>query len=118
MKSEVSQSSKERRQKIYKQFIDESSKLYGDALIHNILELSGLIGLYALISRMRILSSAPVIENAVKVTKVITDTFTQPNKTPEELNAMIQANSVDLLQAFSDACRKEFETNYEASRFE
>jgi hypothetical protein len=118
MKSEASQSSKERRQKIYKQFIDESSKLYGDALIHNILELSGLIGLYALISRMRILSSAPVIENAVKVTKVITDTFTQPNKTPEELNAMIQANSVDLLQAFSDACRKEFETNYEASRFE
>ena len=53
MKADQSANSKSRRQKLYKEFIDEASKIYGDALIHSTLELSGLIGLYSLISRMR-----------------------------------------------------------------
>ena len=111
MKSEQTANSKSRRQKLYKQFIDEASKIYGDALIHHSLELSGLIGLYALISRMRVISSPLVIENASRVVRAITDTYSQPNKTPAELEAMIHDDSVDLLQGFSDACRKEFELN-------
>ncbi len=107
MKSEERASSKEKRQKLYKQFIDHASQLYGDALIHNTLELTGLIELYALISRMRVISSAPVVESAVRVAKVITETFSEPNKTTEELQAMIQANTIDLLLGFSEACRKE-----------
>jgi hypothetical protein len=49
-------SSKSRRQELYKDFIEEASRMYGDALIHDKLEISGLINLYALISRMRVLS--------------------------------------------------------------
>ncbi len=102
-------SSKQQRQKLYQEFIDHSSKLYGDALVLNTLELSGLIELYALISRMRVFSATLVVDNAIEVTKKITDTFNQPNKTPEELNAMIHAGTVDLLLSFSEACRKELE---------
>ena len=109
MKSDERASSKEKRQKLYKQFIDHASKLYGDALIHNNLELSGVIDLYALISRMRVISSASVVEQAVKVTKVITHTFDQPNKTAEELRALVQEDSTDLLLGFSEACRLELE---------
>ena len=112
MKAEQSTQSKSRRQMLYKDFIDEASKIYGDALIHSTLELSGLIGLYSLISRMRILSSEAVVENASRVTRIITETYHQPNKTPDELESMIYHHDVDLLQEFSNACRKEFETNY------
>src|SRR6266496_712344 len=103
--------SRSRRRKLYKEFIDEASRLYGDALVHDRLDLSGLIGLYALLSKIRVLSSPAVIETATRVTRVITETYNLPNKTPTELEGMIQQGSVDLLQDFSGACRQEFELN-------
>ena len=115
MRADRAASSKERRQKLYKEFITQASKIYGDALVHDELELSGLIGLYSLISRMRILSSTKVIENAVFVTRTISDIFQQPNKTPQELEEMIHNDDVDLLSGFSEACREEFETNRDLS---
>ena|ERR1700750_2465898 len=112
MRAEQYESSKARRQELYKQFIDEASNIYGDALRHDELDLTGFIGLYALTSRMRVLSSQTVIENAVKVIRIITEVYRQPNKTHAELEAMIHNNGgVDLLKDFSDACRTEFETH-------
>jgi len=109
MKSQRSASSKSKRQKLYRAFIDGAARIYGDALLHDKLETTGLIDLHALVSRMRIVSSGPVIETAVKVVKVITETYSQPNKSPEEIEAMISNNSVDILRGFSEACRDEFE---------
>jgi len=113
MKSQRSASSKSKRQKLYKAFIDAAARIYGDALLHDKLETTGLIDLHALVSRMRIVSSRPVIETAVNVVKVITDTYSQPNKSPEEIEAMISNGSVDILQSFSEACRDEFEQSLE-----
>ena len=78
-------------------------------MIHDKLETTGLIDLHALVSQMRIMSSQPVIESAIKVVKMITDTYNQPNKTPAEIEAMISNGSVDILLSFSEACRDEFE---------
>jgi hypothetical protein len=113
MNTQRSASSKSSRQKLYKAFIDDAAKVYGDALIHDKLETTGLIDLHALVSRMRIVSSGPVIETAVNVVKVITETYSQPNKSPEEIEAMISNNSVDILRSFSEACRNEFEQSLE-----
>jgi hypothetical protein len=113
MKAQRSDSSKSKRQRLYKAFIDDAARIYGDALIHDKLETTGLINLHALVSRMRIVSSGPVIETAVKVVKVITETYSQPNKSPEEIEAMISNNSVDILRSFSEACRNEFEQSLE-----
>jgi hypothetical protein len=109
MKAQRSESSKSKRQKLYKAFIDGAAKSYGDALIHDKLETTGLIDLHSLVSRMRIVSSQAVIKSAIKVVKVITDTYNQPNRTPEEIEAMISNGSVDILLSFSEACRNEFE---------
>jgi CRISPR/Cas system CSM-associated protein Csm4 (group 5 of RAMP superfamily) len=113
MKSQRSASSKTKRQKLYKAFIDDAARIYGDALLHDKLETTGLIELHALVSRMRIVSSGPVIETAVKVVRVITETYSQPNKTPEEIEMMISNGSIDILQSFSEACRDEFEQSLE-----
>jgi hypothetical protein len=111
MKAQSRNEGRSRRREVYKIFIDEASRMYGDALIHDRLELAGLIELYALISKMRIISSASVVEQAISVVRVITETYSQPNKTPAELEEMIYKGSVDLLASFSDACREEFELN-------
>ena len=109
MRAERSASSKSKRQKLYKEFIDGAAGVYGDALMHDKLATTGLIDLHALVSQMRVTSSQTVIESAIKVVKVITDTYSQPNKTPDEIKAMISNGSVDILLGFSEACREEFE---------
>ena len=111
MNAERNATSKSRRQKLYNAFIDGAAKMYGDALIHDKLELSGLIELHAIVSRMRVFSSAAVIENAISVVRVITETYSQPNKSPLEIEEMIENGTIDLLKGFSEACRQEFETN-------
>ena len=113
MKAERSASSKSKRQNLYKAFIDDAAKTYADALIHNKLETNGLIALHALVSRMRIMSSWQVIESAVKVVKLITETYSQPNKSPDEIESMISNGRVDILLSFSEACREEFEQSLE-----
>jgi hypothetical protein len=42
---------------------------------------------------------------------VITETYSQPNKSPLEIEEMIENGTIDLLKGFSEACRQEFETN-------
>src|SRR6267378_4174456 len=110
MKAQRLASSKSARQELYKQFIEEASRTYVDALVHDKLEISGLVGIYSLISRMRVLSSLKVIESAASIALLITDTYFQPNKTPTELQAMIHADGIDPLRDFSDVCRNELET--------
>jgi len=111
MNAERAASSKSRRQKLYNAFIDDAAKIYGDALIHDKLELSGLIELHAIVSRMRVFSSAAVIEHASRVVRAITETYSQPNKSAMEIEEMIENGSIDVLKSFSEACRKEFESN-------
>ena len=100
---------KARRQKLYKQFIDEASKLYADALVHDQAEIAALVSVYALISRMRVVSSSAVVEKAESVVRVIIDTYFAPNKTFPEVRRLINSHAMDPLRAFSDECRAELQ---------
>src|SRR5580704_12129395 len=91
---------KARRRKLYKQFIDEASKLYADALVHNQADASALVKIYALISRMRVLSSSAVVEKAEAVVRVNVDTYFAPNKTFPELRDLMNSHTIDPLRAF------------------
>src|SRR6266481_2693427 len=48
---------KDELQALYKQFIFDASKLYGDALEHNTTEIPKLVDIYATLNRLRVLSS-------------------------------------------------------------
>jgi hypothetical protein len=101
---------KQRRIKLYNEFIEEASKLFVDALEHETPNPSAMVGLYTTISRMRILSSAAVIECAEKVGDVIVDTYLAPKMTPDELRETLKSrtfHSFDYLRDFSKVCRAE-----------
>jgi hypothetical protein len=55
------------RQQLYKEFIEEASKCYIDALQHDKPEIPALVGLYAKIARIRVLSSQVVLEHAEQI---------------------------------------------------
>jgi hypothetical protein len=61
---------KARRQKLYRHFIVGASKLYADALVHDKAEVSALVNVYDLISRMRVLSSSAVVEKVEAVVRL------------------------------------------------
>jgi hypothetical protein len=98
------------RETLYRDFIVEASRLYGDALVHDNPEVSNLVGLYAMISRMRVQSSPRVVENAEKVARTIGETYFAPNKTLRELHETANYDEMDPLRAFSEACREELRT--------
>ena len=100
---------KARRQKLYKQFIDEASKLYADALVHDNMEVSVLVSSYSLISRMHVLSTSAVVEKAEAVNRMIVDTYFEPNKTFPELRDLLKSHPIDPLRAFSEECRAELQ---------
>ena len=100
---------KSRRQILYRDFIDEASKCYIDALQHDAADISGLVGLYAKVSRMRVQSSEVVVIRAEEVSRKILDTYLEPDKTFAELREMAMNGSIDLLHGFSDACHEEFD---------
>lgn len=98
---------KTRREKLYKQFIDEASRLYADALVHDKAEVSALVSVYALIGRMRVVSSSAVVEKAEAVIRMIADTYFAPNKTFPEVRELMDSHAIDPLRAFSEECRAE-----------
>jgi hypothetical protein len=100
---------KNRRQILYRDFIDEASKCYIDALQHGEADIPGLVGLYAKLSRMRARSSQPVVHCAEDVARRILNTYLEPDKSFVELREMAIHGALDLLRGFSDACRDEFE---------
>ena len=97
---------------MYKQFIDEASKLYADALVHDQAEISALVSVYALIGRMRVVSSPAVIEQAEAVVRTIVDTYFAPNKTFPELRKLISSHAIDPLRPFSEQCREDLSNSY------
>lgn len=98
-----------RREQLYKEFVEEASKLYADSLIHEAADVSQLIKLYSLISLMRVLSPLPIVETAEKVTRMIVNSYLAPNKTFPELRDMVNTGAMYPVRDFSQACREEFQ---------
>jgi len=97
----------EKREDLYSHFIEEASRLYADAFEHDVADAAKFVKLYALISRMRVLSSQRIIDSADRVARVIVETYLAPNKTFRDLPAFIENTSMDPLREFGNACREE-----------
>ena len=70
---------------------------------------SALVSVYALISRMRVVSSPAVIGKADAVIHLILDTYFTPNRTFSEIRGLMNGHAVNPLRAFSEECRAELQ---------
>jgi hypothetical protein len=100
---------KRRRQALYKQFIEEAARLYADGLERQDAQLSTLVGIYAMTSRMRILSSQAVVDAADTVVQTIVEIYLAPNRSFTDLPDMMRSHTMDPLRLFSEACRDELQ---------
>ncbi len=97
------------REALYSEFISESARTLVEAAQSSVPEPSKLVPLYALLSRIRLSSSAEVMESAQKLTGVILNAYSEPNLTPEEIRSRANAQE-DPLRGFSDICRRELDS--------
>jgi hypothetical protein len=95
------------REDLYKDFIEEASRWYADAYEHDNAKVSNLVNLYALVSRMRVVSSPRIVESADRVVRTIIEAYRRPNKTFLDVEEIIDNEAMNPLRDFSNACREE-----------
>ena len=100
---------RKRRQSLYRDFIKEASRLYGDALGNEKDDISALVGLYAHVAEMRLVASEAVIVSATRVMESIVEGYLAPNRTLHEVRELHKAGSFDFLLEFGEVCRAELE---------
>ena len=97
-----------RRDQLYTDFIVAASRAYGVAIVSSEPQIQELIGLYAMISRMRVRSSPQTVACALNVMVVTIATYSSPNKSVPEVNELIKSGTdIDPLKEFAEAAREE-----------
>lgn len=97
----------QRRELVYTEFINECSKLAMDAFSHTLENPVTLMNAYALLNRIRLSSSDPVVDAADQTIMSLLEQYFQPNLSMEELHKMAASGLTDPLKEFSVACRQE-----------
>lgn len=104
---EVLQSKLRERETLYSEFITEASRLTLNAMSHSLDTLDELVGLYAIVGRIRLVSSSEVLGEAEKCCLKIVDLYAQPNRSVEHFIASFDPDEHDPLKPFSTCCRRE-----------
>src|SRR5437868_5472414 len=95
------------RESLYKEFIMEASRLFGDAMVSSLDRPDQLVALYGILSRIRLISGDDVLNKAVGCCHRIVGLYRGPNMTPEQIRAAFEDNEFDPLKEVSAACRME-----------
>ena len=104
---------------LYQDFIAEASRLYVEALTNktdDMDDVTGLVGLYAMVGRMRLVSDQPVIDAAMGIERTIIETYLGPDETVRELMVNARQGKMSFLVEFSEACRKDLAARVTAIR--
>jgi hypothetical protein len=98
---------KAKREALYAEFIDEATRLYGDALGHQKDDPAELVKIYALIGRIRLVSPRPVVTAAVRTMDTIIQDYLGPNRTLHEVLDDVHLGGFHFFAEFGEACRQD-----------
>jgi hypothetical protein len=101
---------------LYGDFIAEATRLFGEAMTHQAGNITDMIGLYAMVGRMRLISARIVIDAAVRVEDTIIEIYHGPNRSLDEILDFAHQGGLDFLTEFGEACRKDLAARATAVR--
>ena len=107
---ELIQEEMRKRETLYGEFIAECAKLLVDAFTHTLDKPDTLLPLYALINRIRLSASPPVLAEAEHLLRRITEQYFSRNLTLEEMLELTRSEDADPLKSFGEACRLELKS--------
>jgi hypothetical protein len=104
---------------LYEDFIASASRLFIEALTNktdDINDITGLVGLYAMVGRMRLVSDQTVLDAARRAEDTIIETHLGPDQTVRELMEYARQGKMSFLVEFSETCRKDLAARATAIR--
>jgi hypothetical protein len=109
-KREILQAEVRKREALYGEFIGECARLFMDAFSHSLEKPETLLPAYALINRIRLCASPPVLVEAERLLARIRDQYFAENLTVRQVWELTRADRADPMMAFAEACRTEFKS--------
>ena len=106
-KRELIQTEIRKREQLYGEFIGECVKLLVDAFAHTLEKPETLLPAYALINRIRLSASPPVLAGAEHLLRRITEQYFSKNLSVDEMRELALHEDFDPLRPFGEACRAE-----------
>lgn len=97
----------DRRETLYGEFIAECARLLMDAFQHSLEKAEAFVPVYALVNRILLCASQPVLAEAEQVVMRITEQYFSNNLSMAELRRIATSEDTDPLKAFGEACRAE-----------
>ena len=107
---ELTQREMRKRETLYGEFIAECAKLLMDSFTHTLDAPEKLLPLYALVNRIRLCASKPVLAEAEHLLTRITEQYFSRNLTLEEIRELARSEDADPLKSFGEACRAELKS--------
>lgn len=95
-----------RRERLFGEFIEQASKLYMDALTNSLEDPAKMVGIYAVVGKMRLFAAPATLLEAERVLEIIVETYYKP---PLDLHQthLPSGSKYDVLRSFTQACRAE-----------
>ena len=109
-KRELVQVELRKREALYGEFIAECAKLLMDAFTHTLDAPDKLLPLYALVNRIRLCASPPVLSEALHLLTRVTDQYFARNLTLDEIRDLARSGGADPLKTFGETCRAELKS--------
>ena len=97
-----------RREALYGEFITETARLTADAFDHSLERPETVANVYAIMCRIRLVASVPVVEAAQECCHHIVDMYSQQNVSIEQISERLRA-AKHPLREFATACRAELD---------
>jgi hypothetical protein len=95
------------REALYSEFLGECARRLVDAFAHHLESPETMVPVYALINRIRLIASRPVLVEAEHLLQRITDQYFSNPMTVEDVHRLTRSANADPLKAFGEACRAE-----------
>jgi hypothetical protein len=94
-----------KREALYSEFIDEASRLFTDALSHEMEDLSKVVHLYSIRHKIKLFAPQEIVDRSREVVDAIIAAYYAPSRKFTRAEEIIGHNELDVLGAFSDSCR-------------
>jgi hypothetical protein len=103
------------RENLYSEFIREGTGCYAKALSQNLGNIDEIVGMYALVNRIRLFASGSVLEAAEAFVKKLVEKYGDQNMSIDQIKSVALEQHADPLNDFALKCRAELREIYQGA---
>jgi hypothetical protein len=105
------------REELYSEFIRQGTAVYAKALAQDMDKIDEIVGMYALVNRIRLFASESVLHAAEAFVKKLVEKYGEKNMSIDQIRSVVLDQHVDPLNDFALKCRSELRAVYAGAKW-